>query len=136
VLEMNSVSMLGNLTRDPEVRPVGSTHVASFTVAMNRKFKRADGTYDEEVSYIPCEAWDTGAKTIEKLFRKGSQIFVVGALKQENWEKDGEKKSRLVVRVSNFQVVDKKPSETKEEVGAGVDAGAGAGNSGDEDIPF
>ena len=70
---MNLVIIRGNLTRDPELRVVTNgdrqTSVVNFTVATSREFTSANGTKDKITSYIPCEAWDSGAETISASFK-------------------------------------------------------------------
>jgi single-strand DNA-binding protein len=117
---MNIVILRGNLTRDPELRTVSSgdrqTSVVSFTVAVSRDFTRANGTKDKIVSYIQCEAWDSGAEIIGESFRKGDLVMVEGSMRNDSWEKDGVKHSTLKVRVNNFSKITKlKKKETTEE---------------------
>lgn len=136
---MNKVVLHGNLAQDPEVKQVsGGTTVTNFNIAVSRTFKKQDGTKDKDVTYIPCEAWDTGAETIGKYFTKGSPILVEGSLKMEKWtDKDGNPKSRLKVRVSNFDFLNKASKNTDEQpVGAGVGSGAGDASDDGEDVPF
>ena len=138
---MNVVILKGNLTRDPEVRQIntsgGETQVANFTIAVNRHFKRSDGTRDKETTYVDCEAWDTGARTLGEYFHKGDPIWVQGSLKLDTWETDGQKRSKLKVRINNFErlKMDSSPrnsqSTTQEQTPVTADAGA-EGN----DIPF
>lgn len=106
---MNIVILKGNLTRDPELRVVSSgekqTSVVSFTVAVSKDFTRANGTKDKIVSYIQCEAWDSGAEVIGSSFKKGDLVMIEGSLRNDSWEKDGVKHSTLKVRVNNFAKV-------------------------------
>lgn len=118
---MNIVLLKGNLTRDPELRVVSSgekqTSVVSFTVAVSKDFTRANGTKDKIVSYVQCEAWDSGAEVIGSSFRKGDLVMIEGSLRNDNWEKDGVKHSTLKVRVNNFSKVTKiKKKESEEAV--------------------
>lgn len=106
---MNIVLLRGNLTRDPELRTVTTgdkqTSVVSFTVAVSKDFTRANGTKDKIVSYIQCEAWDSGAEVIGSSFNKGDLVMVEGSLRNDSWEKDGVKHSTLKVRVNNFSKI-------------------------------
>jgi single-strand DNA-binding protein len=106
---MNMVALRGNLARDPELRKVGTgdkaTSVVNFTVATSREFTRADGTKDKITSFIPCEAWDSGAENISQTFKKGDLVFVEGSIRNDSWEKDGVKHSTLKVRVNNFSKI-------------------------------
>ena len=108
---MNIVLLRGNLTRDPELRNVTTgdktTSVVSFTVAVSKDFTRANGTKDKIVSYVQCEAWDSGAEAIGSSFKKGDLVMVEGSLRNDSWEKDGVKHSTLKVRVNNFAKITK-----------------------------
>jgi len=105
------VALRGNLARDPELRKVGTgdkaTSVVNFTVATSREFTRADGTKDKITSFIPCEAWDSGAENISQTFKKGDLVFVEGSIRNDSWEKDGVKHSTLKIRVNNFAKIPK-----------------------------
>lgn len=98
----NLVFLKGRLTRDVELKDVGSTQVAVFSLAVNRSFKKRDGTWAEETAFVNCEAWDSGAKTLQSDFKKGDGLAIEGELKQDSWEKDGKKMSQLKVRVNHF----------------------------------
>ena len=116
---MNIVHLSGNFTRKPEVREVNSggrsTKVANFVVASSRRFKKKDGTLDEETTFVNCEAWDSGAETISKWFDKGDSIIVHGSIKNEKWEdKDGNMRYRDKIRVSNFEFPPKGPKQKQE----------------------
>jgi len=105
---MNIVHLSGGFTKDPELREISTgertTKVVNFVLASSRKFKKKDGTSDEETTFVNCEAWDSGAETIAKWFNKGDQIIINGSLKNERWEdKEGNKRSRDKVRVSSFE---------------------------------
>jgi len=117
---MNMVALRGNLARDPELRKVGSgeksTSVVNFTVATSREFTRADGTKDKITSFIPCEAWDSGAENISQTFKKGDLVFVEGSIRNDSWEKDGVKHSTLKVRVNNFAKIPKLAKKNQSEV--------------------
>jgi single-strand DNA-binding protein len=101
----------GNLARDPELRVVGSgdrqTSVVNFTVATSREFTKANGSQDKITSFIPCEAWDSGAEAIAASFKKGDLVMIEGSLRNDSWEKDGVKHSTLKLRVNNFGKIQK-----------------------------
>ena len=118
---INKAFLYGNLTRDPELRTVNTgdkqTSVVSFTVAVSKDFTRANGTKDKIVSYLQCEAWDSGAEIIGSSFQKGDLVMVEGTLRNDSWEKDGVKHSTLKVRVNNFSKITRlKKKETEEAV--------------------
>lgn len=140
---MNIVVLKGNLTRDPEVKTVGvgdkQTQVANFTVAVNRYFTRADGTKDKETNYVDCEAWDTGAERLGEHCKKGDPILVNGSLKLDTWEVENQKRSKLKVRVSNFDRLFRSPGNGDSAQAASSDAEeavAASAGSEDPEIPF
>lgn len=108
---MNIVIVRGNLARDPELRTVNTggkqTSVVNFTVATSREYTKANGSKDKVTSFIPCEAWDTGAEIIGDSFKKGDLVMVEGSLRNDSWEKDGVKHSTLKIRVNNFSKITK-----------------------------
>jgi single-strand DNA-binding protein len=118
---LNKVLLMGNLTRDPELRvtPKG-TSVCQFGLAVNRQFKMESGESREEVTFIDIEAWGKTGELIAKYCTKGRPLFVEGRLKLEQWEDKNtkEKRSRLRVVLENFQFL-----------GDGRGAGAGPGGS-------
>lgn len=116
---MNMVILRGNLTRDPELREVNTggkqTYVVNFTVATSREFTRANGSRDKITSFVPCEAWDSGAETISSSFSKGDLVMVEGSLRNDSWEKDGVKHNSLKLRVNNFSKITKLKKKNAEE---------------------
>lgn len=108
---MNINLLRGNLARDPEVRTVNtngkSTSVVNFTIAVSREYTKANGEKDKITTFVPCEAWDTGAEIIGESFRKGDLVMVEGSLRNDSWEKDGVKHNSLKVRVNNFSKITK-----------------------------
>jgi single-strand DNA-binding protein len=118
----NKVILLGNLTRDVEVKQVGTTSVGKLGLAVNRKFTTAGGETREEVTFVDCEAWGKTAEIMAKYLSKGRPVFIEGRLKLDQWEdKEGKKQSKLKVVVDNFQFVDSR---------AGAEGGGGAGGGG------
>lgn len=108
-MNLNKVMLAGNLTRDPEVRHTsGNTSVCSFGLAVNRRWKSADGEDKEEVTFVDCSAWGKTGETIAQYFSKGRPIYVEGRLKLDQWEADGQKRSKLSVTVESFQFVGKR----------------------------
>ncbi len=101
---LNKVLLMGNLTRDPEVRytPKG-TAVGDLAIAINDSYKAQDGTIKETVTYVDIEVWGRQAETCKQYLTKGRPIFVEGVLKLDQWEQEGQKKSRLKVRADRVQ---------------------------------
>jgi len=102
----NKVMLIGNLTRDPQVKQLPSQMVvAEFGMAMNRRYRTAAGEDKEEVCFVDCAAFGKQAETIVQWCKKGKQLFVEGRLKFDTWEDraGGAKRSKLSVVVENFQ---------------------------------
>lgn len=116
---MNRVFLKGNLARDPEIRVLEmggkQVTVANFVLAVSRFFRKANGERDKDTVFVACEAWDTGAETIGKYVVKGDPILVEGSIKTDSWEKDGQKISRLKVRVNNFDRLFRAPARPESE---------------------
>jgi single-strand DNA-binding protein len=104
----NKVILLGNLTRDPELRytPKGQP-VAKLGLAVNRSYKTEAGETREEVTFIDIDAWGKQAELIGQYLRKGHPLFVEGRLKLDQWDdkNTGQKVSKLRVVMESFQFV-------------------------------
>lgn len=127
----NKVFLMGNLTRDPELRftPSG-TAVAQFGLAVNRRSRAPDGTQREETLFIEVEVWGRQAETASQYLAKGRSVFVEGRLRLETWEsQDGQKRSRIKVVADTFQFLTPK-AEAQEETSAEEEINS------DDDVPF
>jgi len=110
-LNINSVTLAGHLTRDPETRtlPNGGSTVTSFSLAVNRRWKNAEGELKEEVTFVDCEAWGRVGETLSQYQRKGNPIYIEGRLKLDQWEDDnGQKRSRMKVVAITVQFLSTK----------------------------
>ena len=127
----NKVILVGNLTRDIELRNTPSgTSVADAGIAVNDRRKQGDDWVDE-TSFVDLTLWGRTAENAAEYLSKGSPILVEGRLKQDSWENDqGEKRTKLKVVVDKLQFLsNKKDGEQKQEPVA-------AGSTKDGDIPF
>lgn len=150
----NKVLLMGNLTRDVELRHTPNNQpVANIGLAVNRKYRTADGEMREETTFIDCEAWGRTAETLSKYLHKGKPVFLEGRLKLDQWQdKDsGQNRSKLKVVIDSFQFIDSRSGEGGGSSGGGgysgysdessqaaapaSPAGAGGGIA-DDDIPF
>ena len=147
----NRVILMGNLTRDPEVKFLPSgTSVANFGLAMNERYTdRETGEQKDNPCFVDVEAWGRQAELIGEHFTKGRPILVEGSLKFESWEaEDGTKRNRLRVRLQRFQFVGSRRDEDEGSGGYAQTAPAaaptaqapappqGAPSSTEDDIPF
>jgi single-strand DNA-binding protein len=128
---LNKVLLIGRLTRDPETRTIKSgTSVVSFGLAVNRTYyKGGDGNGQggekvEETCFVDVEAWGRTGETIARYTKKGRQLFVEGRLKFDSWEKEGQRRTKLIVVADTFQFLDS---------GVGGGGAGGGGGRGDRD---
>lgn len=113
---VNRVFLIGNLTRDPELRYIPSGQaVTSFTLAINRTYMATTGEKKEEVSFIRVVVWGKRAEVCHEYLRKGSPAFVEGRLQSRSWDApDGTKRSTIEVIAQNVQFLGRS-SERREE---------------------
>ena len=98
--DINVLTMSGRLTRDVEVKDVGNDRrVAKFGFASN--YYQGKGK-DEGTNFLDCNVWGPKADVLSQYAKKGMRLVITGNLKTDTWEKDGEKKSKMVVDVQDF----------------------------------
>jgi single-strand DNA-binding protein len=146
----NKVLLMGNLTRDVELRHTqNNTAIGKFGLAMNRRYSVGEGPsreQREETTFVDCEAWGRTAEVMSQYLTKGRPVFIEGRLRLDQWDDKatGQKRSRLLVVVESFQFVDSRTDGGGGEGGARK-APAGAHSGGDQsydeippddDIPF
>ena len=119
----NKVLLMGNLTRDPELRytPKGQA-VAKLGLAVNRRYTTESGEAREETTFVDIDAWGKQAEVICQYCKKGRPLFVEGRLKLDQWDDKttGQKRSQLRVVLEGFQFVGGPPSEGGTSPGPGV----------------
>jgi single-strand DNA-binding protein len=94
----NQVILMGNLTRDPELRTTpNGTSVCSFSLALNRSYKGADGNWQEATDYIDVVAWGPLGERVSQYLSKGRPCLVNGRLQSRSWEQDGQKRNKVEV---------------------------------------
>ncbi len=126
----NKVMLMGNLTRDPELRfTANGAAVAGFGLAMNRKYKQGD-EWKEEVCFVDITVWGKQAENCAEYLSKGRPVFVEGYLRLNSWETDsGEKRNKLEV-VANSVLFLGRPGQRDDSTGGG------GMTSNKDDIPF
>lgn len=154
---LNKVMLMGNLTRDIELRhtPNTNTAIAQIGLAVNRKWRTPEGETKEEVTFVDCEAWGKTAEILSQYLKKGRPVYLEGRLKLDQWQdkESGQNRSKIKVVVESFQFIDSKPGEGGSSTGGGGGGGAVQTRSyntnrpsqpagpahepiGEEDIPF
>jgi single-strand DNA-binding protein len=104
---INQVILMGNLTRDPELRttPNGNS-VCSFGLAVNRSFSGSDGTQQDAVDYFDVTAWGKLGELVNQYLGKGRRCLVQGRLSYRSWEQDGQKRSKVEVVATDVTFLD------------------------------
>lgn len=149
----NKVFLMGNLTRDIELRYGGpsNTAIAKLGIAVNRRWRTAEGENREETTFVDCDAFGRTAEVLSQYLKKGRPVFIEGHLRLDTWEKEGQKQSKLKVVIDSFQFVDSKDGGGGEGGPAPRSSGGGGAVRtrpaspsappayepvGEEDIPF
>ena len=119
---LNRVFLMGNLTRDPELRYTPSgTAVTNLRIAVNRRYKTQSGELKEETAFITVVAWGKQAETCTQFLTKGKPIFVEGRLQMRSWESaDGQKHNILEVRASRVQFLGRPQLNTEPQEPAAI----------------
>lgn len=135
---LNKTFVLGNLTRDPELRALPSGgNVASFSLATNRVWRNKEGEKQEQTEFHNVVAFGHTAEIVAQYLRKGGQVLVEGRLQTRSWEQDGQKKYRTEIVVENVQFGVQTRSETKiENEVPENEKGYSMADANPEDIPF
>lgn len=122
----NRVVLMGNLTRDPEMRMLPSnTPVVDIGLAVNERFKDSSGEWKERANFIDCTAFGRTAENVNRFFSKGRPILIEGKLRWESWEdKEGNKRSKVKVVIDSFEFVGPRDGQ------GGPGGGGGGGYSG------
>lgn len=118
---INQVILMGNLTRDPELRTTTSgQNVCSFSIAVNRSWQGQDGSQQDAVDYFDITAWGKLGELVSQYMAKGRRCLIQGRLSQRSWEQEGQKRSKVEVVASDVTF---------------LDSGAGAGEGGAPSAP-
>ena len=133
-MSINKVVITGNLTRTPELRATASgTSVLSFGVAVNDRRKNSKtGEWEDYPNFIDCTMFGTRAESVSKYIDKGSKVAIEGKLHWSQWEKDGQKRSKVDVIVENIEFMSR-AEKREEEAPSYVEDAPGFY---DDDIPF
>jgi len=118
----NKVILMGNLTRDPELRvTAGGLSICKIGLAVNRVYTTKDGERREEVTYVDIDAFGKQAEVISKYMRKGRPLFVEGRLKFDQWESEGQKRSKLGVILDKFEFIGGRDDNDGAQSGGGYE---------------
>lgn len=110
---VNQVILMGNLTRDPELRQTpNGQNVCGFSIALNRSYKDANDEWQEATDYIDIVAWGTLAERVAQYLSKGRRVLVQGRLQSRSWEQDGAKRSKVEVLANDVTFLDGRSGES------------------------
>ncbi|HSX08007.1 MAG TPA: single-stranded DNA-binding protein [Candidatus Saccharimonadales bacterium] len=126
---LNQVILMGNLTRDPELRQTPSgQQVCSFSLALNRSYKDQSGEWQEATDYIDVVAWGPLGERVAQYLSKGRRALVQGRLQSRSWEQEGQKRSKVEVLASDVTFLDSR-GEGGESHGGNGGGGASANSA-------
>lgn len=130
----NMVILVGNLTKDPELRSVKvgdrNVPVVNVRLAVSDEYKTANGVANKATTFINCEAWDTAAERIAEGLKKGDPVFIRGSLRPDEWKNGETKFTSLKVRINSYTPLSRN-KKSQVPVAAGVPEDAD-----DENVPF
>ncbi len=105
-MSINKVLISGNLTRDPELRSTaGGVNILSFGVAVNDRRRNANGEWDDYPNYIDCTIFGVRAESLSRILTKGMKVAIEGKLRWSQWERDGQKRSKIEVIVDELELM-------------------------------
>lgn len=138
----NKVILMGNITRDIELRQAGSTQVCELGLAVNDRRKGQNGEYVEETTFVDVTLFGRQAEIANEYLHKGSSVLIEGRLKLDQWEKDGQKRSKLKVIGENMRMLGGKgdggggSGGGQRSQGSGGRSQGGGGRERDESSPW
>ena len=134
-MSINRVTISGNLGNDPELRSTASgMQVLSFSVAVNDRVKGANGEYEDRANWISCTMFGNRAESVSKYLSKGSKVAIEGKLRWRQWERDGQKRSKIEVVVDDIELM--QLQDGSKQPPRAVPTYDEAAPVYDEDIPF
>jgi single-strand DNA-binding protein len=137
--DINHVVLVGRLTRDAELKFTNSGFaIAKLSLAVNRRVKKED-SWQEEANFFDAVMMGKRAEALAQYLQKGKQIAVEGELRQDRWEQDGQRRSRVEIFVTNIQLLGGRTGAPAQEAPAGEEyppQGAPTADNFDDDIPF
>lgn len=110
-MSLNKVMLIGSVGKDPEIKDVGGSKCATFSLATTEKYKDRNGEYRENTEWHNVTCWRGPADVVEKYVKKGSMLFIEGKLQTREWtDRDGNKRRSTGVVVDNIQLLYSKPN--------------------------
>lgn len=112
--DINHLTIIGNLVKDAELKYTNTgTPITALTIAVNRSVKKGD-QWTEEASFFDVSLWGKRGESLNQYLIKGTKIAVSGSLKQDRWEQDGQKRSRVIIQAENIQLLGGNKQDTQQ----------------------
>ncbi len=113
--DLNVVALVGRLTRESELRySAGGMAICRFSIAVNRRKRTADNRWEEEANFFDCVLFGKSAENLNQYLEKGRQVSIIGELRQNRWEQDGQNRSRVEIAVNSLQLLSS-PGQSQSE---------------------
>lgn len=121
-MNVNQFFGIGHLTRDPDLKelPGGNSRVATFRLAINRSFKK-DNEWVDKPTFVDCDAWNQRADYVMSRLQKGTEVYIRGRLETDEWERDGERRSKLKIYVLEVQASKGRKEKTPSTSSTGIE---------------
>ncbi len=104
--DLNVIAMVGRLTRPADLKYTNSGYaILSFSIAVNRRKKQQDGTWQDQASFFDCTYFGKAAEGVSQYLQKGQQVSIQGSLEQQSWQKDGQNRSKVVIIVDSLGLI-------------------------------
>lgn len=111
--DLNIVALVGRLTRPCDMRYTNSGYqICSFSIAINKSRKQADGTWQEQAHFFECTYFGKAAEAVSQYLQKGQQVAIQGSLEQQTWETNGQKRSKVIVIVNSLTLIGKSGNQS------------------------
>lgn len=120
---LNQVQLMGNLTRDPELKSANGTPVVNFSLALNRSYKDNSGEWQEATDFVDVVAWGKTAEQVAEVVTKGSRVLVVGRIQSRTYEQEGQKRSKTEVLAMDVTFIGKSETQYKDTILTDIDEG-------------
>ncbi len=139
--DINHVVLVGRLTRDAQLKYTNTgIAISTFSIAINRRVKQGD-KWTDEAHFFDITLFGKQAEAVTQYLRKGTQVAVEGELRQDRWEQDGQKRSKIVIVANNIQLLGSRPAEMGDKGAQGIEEALSSTENGsagvfEDDIPF
>ena len=104
-MSINHVSISGNLTREPELRMAGSTPLLQLGIAVNERRKNTSGEWEDVPNFFDVLVWGQRGESLSRFLHKGSKVAISGRLRWNQWEKDGQKRSKVEIVADEVDIM-------------------------------